>query len=58
MLELGIAPGEKQGLIFMVPIVLLVVWRLLDEEALLAENLSGYAEYQVQTPWRLIPGVF
>lgn len=46
------------GLIFVVPLVALVVWRLLDEEALLAKNLSGYAEYQVQTRWRLIPGVF
>ena len=46
------------GLIFLVPILPLVVWRLLDEEALLAKNLSGYAEYQVQTRWRLIPGVF
>ncbi len=46
------------GLIFLVPILPLVVWRLLDEEALLAKNLPGYAEYQVQTRWRLIPGVF
>lgn len=43
---------------WMVPIVALVVWRLLDEEALLAKNLSGYAEYQRQTRWRLMPGVF
>jgi protein-S-isoprenylcysteine O-methyltransferase Ste14 len=46
------------GLIFIVLLVALVVWRLLDEEALLAKNLSGYAEYQMQTRWRLIPGVF
>lgn len=46
------------GLIFIVPIVALVVWRLLDEEALLSKNLSGYAKYQAQTRWRLIPGVF
>ncbi|HVA33580.1 MAG TPA: isoprenylcysteine carboxylmethyltransferase family protein [Candidatus Baltobacteraceae bacterium] len=46
------------GLIFIVPLVALVVWRLLDEEALLAKNLNGYAEYQVQTRWRLIPGFF
>jgi len=46
------------GLMFIVPIVGLVVWRLLDEEALLAKSLSGYAEYQVQTPWRLVPGIF
>jgi protein-S-isoprenylcysteine O-methyltransferase Ste14 len=46
------------GLLFIVPVVALVVWRLLDEEALLATNLNGYAAYQQQTPWRLIPGIF
>ncbi len=46
------------GLAFVVPLVALVVWRLLDEEALLAKNLNGYAEYQLRTRWRLLPGVF
>ena len=46
------------GLMPVVLLVALVVWRLLDEEALLSKSLSGYAEYQVQTRWRLIPGVF
>lgn len=46
------------GLIFVVPLAALVVWRLLDEEALLVTNLSGYSEYQAQTRWRLIPGLF
>jgi protein-S-isoprenylcysteine O-methyltransferase Ste14 len=53
-----LALGSYWGLIFVVPLVALVVWRLLDEEALLAKSLSGYAEYQAQTRWRLIPGVF
>ncbi len=46
------------GLLFVVPVIALVVWRLRDEETLLAENLRGYAEYQAQTRWRLIPGIF
>ncbi len=46
------------GLIFILPLVALVLWRLLDEETLLAKSLSGYAEYQALTRWRLIPGVF
>jgi protein-S-isoprenylcysteine O-methyltransferase Ste14 len=32
-----------------------IAWRLLDEEAFLAKNLPGYAEYQAQTPYRLVP---
>lgn len=46
------------GLIFVVPLAALVVLRLLDEESLLVTNLSGYSEYQAQTRWRLIPGLF
>jgi len=53
-----LALESYRGLIFILPVVALVVWRLLDEEAFLAKNLSGYAEYQAQTRWRLIPGVF
>ncbi len=46
------------GLIFAVPLVPLVVWRLLDEEALLVNDLSGYSAYRAQTRWRLVPGLF
>ncbi len=35
-----------------------VVWRLLDEEQFLVNNLPGYAAYRTQTRWRLFPGVF
>jgi protein-S-isoprenylcysteine O-methyltransferase Ste14 len=35
-----------------------VMWRLFDEEKLLATELPGYAAYQRAVPWRLIPGVF
>ncbi|HEY3797614.1 MAG TPA: isoprenylcysteine carboxylmethyltransferase family protein [Caulobacteraceae bacterium] len=33
-------------------------WRLLDEEAFLADSLPGYRDYQAKVRWRLIPGVF
>jgi len=32
-----------------------LIWRLLDEERLLAENLPGYAEYERRVRYRLIP---
>jgi len=44
-----------------VPVFLLIaaiVWRLLEEETFLADNLPGYAGYQASVRHRLIPGVW
>jgi protein-S-isoprenylcysteine O-methyltransferase Ste14 len=35
-----------------------IVWRLRDEERLLARELPGYAEYLARVRFRLIPGVW
>ena len=43
------------GLAFMLPFL---VWRLLDEERLLARELPGYAAYQTRVRYRLIPGLW
>jgi protein-S-isoprenylcysteine O-methyltransferase Ste14 len=43
------------GLAFMLPFL---VWRLLDEEHLLAQELPGYAAYQARVRYRLIPGLW
>lgn len=46
------------GLLAFVAMVPVLIWRLLDEERLLAKNLPGYAEYCAKVRWRLIPGIF
>jgi protein-S-isoprenylcysteine O-methyltransferase Ste14 len=43
------------ALAFMAPFLL---WRLLDEERLLARDLPGYTDYQRQVPYRLVPFVW
>jgi protein-S-isoprenylcysteine O-methyltransferase Ste14 len=43
------------GLAFMLPFL---VWRLLDEELLLARELPGYTAYQARVHYRLIPGLW
>jgi protein-S-isoprenylcysteine O-methyltransferase Ste14 len=53
-----LALGSYVGLVFVIPTVALLVWRLLDEEALLGKSLDGYTEYAAHTRWRLIPRVF
>jgi protein-S-isoprenylcysteine O-methyltransferase Ste14 len=35
-----------------------LIWRLLDEERFLAENLAGYSEYQQRVRYRLMPFVW
>ena len=35
-----------------------LIWRLLDEERLLARNLPGYTEYQQRVRYRLVPFVW
>lgn len=43
------------GLAFMMPFL---VWRLLDEERLLARELPGYTDYQARVRYRLVPLVW
>jgi len=54
----SLALGSYWGLIASGLTVLGLVWRLLDEEKFLAENLPGYTEYCGKVRWHLIPGVF
>jgi len=54
----SLALGSYWGLIASGLTVLGLVWRLLDEEKFLAENLPGYTEYCAKVRWHLIPGVF
>jgi len=53
-----LALGSYWGLLLVAPVLALIVWRLLHEEAFLVENLPGYAQYCAAVRWRLIPGLF
>jgi protein-S-isoprenylcysteine O-methyltransferase Ste14 len=50
-----LALGSLWGLIALLPMVLVLVARLLDEEKFLARNLAGYCEYQSKVRHRLLP---
>jgi len=52
------ALGSWWGPIFSVVLMLVIVWRLLDEEQFLAKNLPGYAEYRQRVRHRLLPRVW
>jgi protein-S-isoprenylcysteine O-methyltransferase Ste14 len=50
-----LALGSLWGLIAIVPMTLVLVARLLDEEKFLMRNLTGYSEYQCKVRCRLLP---
>jgi|SRR5579859_5168971 len=58
LLGVPLALGSWWGLFTIVPMALVIVWRLLDEEKFLAKNLPGYSEYRNQVSYRLVPFVW
>lgn len=55
---LPLALGSYWGLVFVVPCLLLIASRLIDEEKLLRGNLDGYLEYTDKVRYRLVPYVW
>ena len=53
-----LALGSWWGLFTIIPVALVIVWRLLDEETFLAGNLPGYSEYQNRVRYRLAPFIW
>ena len=55
LLGIPIALGSWWGVIPFLAIVPALLWRIFDEEAFLAKNLAGYADYRHKVRYRLIP---
>jgi protein-S-isoprenylcysteine O-methyltransferase Ste14 len=43
------------GLVVLIPALLTLALRIVDEEKLLTDELSGYREYRTKVPYRLVP---
>lgn len=50
-----LALGSWWGLLAIVPMIIVLVFRLIDEEKFLAKNLAGYSDYQGKVRHRLVP---
>jgi protein-S-isoprenylcysteine O-methyltransferase Ste14 len=50
--------GSLWGLLTIVPITVVIVLRLLDEEKFLARNLPGYSDYSDKIGYRLLPYIW
>ena len=60
LMMIGMPPalGSYWGLLLVIPALAILLWRLLDEERHLTQQLPGYADYCLQIRYRLIPGLW
>lgn len=58
LLGTPLALGSYLGLVPLAAMIPFLIWRLFDEETLLAEKLSGYVDYQNKVRYRLVPGIW
>ncbi len=58
LLGMPLALGSWWGVLVFAGLVPPLIWRLCDEEKLLARDLPGYADYQRKVRSRLIPGIY
>jgi len=58
LLGTPLALGSYWGVVPFLAMIPFLIWRLLDEERLLAAELPGYVEYQRKVRYRLVPFVW
>jgi protein-S-isoprenylcysteine O-methyltransferase Ste14 len=58
MVGIPLALGSYWGLVFLIPGVIVLIVRILDEEQVLEQQLAGYREYEQRVHYRLIPYVW
>lgn len=58
MVGMPLALGSYWGLAFVIPGIAALVFRILDEEELLSQELAGYSEYRERVRYRLLPHVW
>jgi len=55
LLSTPLALDSLWGVLTIIPITAVIIWRLLNEERFLSKNLPGYAEYKSNVRYRLLP---
>lgn len=58
LMGVPLALGSWWGLLTVIPIMVAIVWRLLDEEIFLEKNLPGYITYRNKVKYRLLPFIW
>src|SRR5580693_1958949 len=55
LLGMPLALGSAWGVLIVLALVPVLIWRLMDEERFLVDHLPGYREYQGRVRYRLLP---
>jgi protein-S-isoprenylcysteine O-methyltransferase Ste14 len=50
-----LALGSWYTTVLVIPVLAVLLWRLLDEERILARDLPGYIDYTRRVKYRLVP---
>ncbi len=58
MVGIPLALGSYWGLLFIIPGLLVLVFRIRDEEVVLTGELGGYREYTRRVRYRLVPYIW
>jgi protein-S-isoprenylcysteine O-methyltransferase Ste14 len=58
LLGIPLALGSIWGVLIVLALVPLLIWRLMDEERFLVNHLPGYREYQGKVRYRLLPSIW
>jgi len=58
MIGTPVALDSYWGLVVLIPSLVVLAFRILDEEKVLTQELSGYVEYTQKVHHRLVPGVW
>ena len=58
MIGVPLALGSYWGLLFVIPGLAVLATRILDEEKVLADELTGYHDYEQRAHYRLVPYVW
>lgn len=58
LLGVPLALGSGWGILTIIPISIVIIWRLIDEEKYLLKHLSGYSVYKKKVKYRLVPFIW
>jgi len=53
-----LALGSYYALTFFIPPIILVIFRILNEEKVLLKDLKGYKEYMKKVRYRIMPNIW
>ena len=58
LIGVPLALGSWWGQTAVIPLILVIIGRLINEEKFLIKNLPGYVEYRNKVKYRLVPFIW